>query len=440
MRARLVHGALGAIDAAAPDGVRYGVLEAIEVSDDLSTYTLHIRPDVAFTDGSTLTASDVLYSLRAPKLLNGLPFTQILTRNFDLDHARTEGSRTVVLPTARPIADGRLLMCQSMLAIKEGTTTFTADTPSCGPFTIGAFRPGQGTSLARNPTYFGPAIGETVTLDNIELLSIPDGQARVNALRGGQADFVSTIDPLTARTLAGDGRIAVTTSRPPFVSCLQFTMNPAFPPFADARVRRAFRLAVNRQAIVDSVYFGRALVGNDVPGLGFPTYHTGLAQRAYDPDEARSLLAAAGHGNLSVALTAGPELPGMVQTATLIVENLRAVGVNATLNELPPGQLFADYAAYTKLPFAAGYSPPALFEPNHVPGRFPQVDALVETARSARSAQERLAASHEAQRLLWEEGHQIVPVFVPTTDVQTRAVAGVRSLQFPDLSTATLAG
>lgn len=65
VRARAWHGTLGNLDPSGPDGVRYGVLKGIDISDDLSTYTLHVRPGVRFTDGSELTSADVLHSLSA---------------------------------------------------------------------------------------------------------------------------------------------------------------------------------------------------------------------------------------------------------------------------------------------------------------------------------------------------------------------------------------
>ncbi|WP_262401691.1 ABC transporter substrate-binding protein [Actinomadura sp. CNU-125] len=232
----------------------------------------------------------------------------------------------------------------------------------------------------------------------------------------------------------------MTASELPYASYLHFTMNTEAEPFDDPRVREAFRLAVDRKRIVDNVYYGRAFVGNDLPALGFPSYDTALEQRPHDPERARRLLADADADGVSVELTAGPELPGMVEAATLVVEDLKAVGVEAALRELPAGQLFADYAAYLKLPFRAGFNPPAMFEPNHVPGAFPKVDALVKTARSASTAEQRLAASHRAQRLLWEEGGQIGAVFVPTVSAARDGVSGVRELQFPDLSQVTLTG
>ncbi|WP_262401690.1 ABC transporter substrate-binding protein [Actinomadura sp. CNU-125] len=198
VRARLVHAPLCELDPASPDGVSYGVVESIEVADDLSEYTLRVRDGVRFTDGSELTSKDVLYSLRAPVELDGLPFTLLAARGFDLDAASAPDASTVVLPTLSPIADGRELVCQSMLAIKDGTKEFTPDTPSSGPFTIAAFEPGRTTLLERNPGYYGTA----PSLESIELLSIPDGTARANALRQGQIDFAGGIAPAQARTSA----------------------------------------------------------------------------------------------------------------------------------------------------------------------------------------------------------------------------------------------
>lgn len=434
VRARLVHAPLCELDPGAADGVDYGVVESIDVSDDLSEYTLHVRDGVSFTDGAELTSADVLYSLRAPVQLEGLPFTMLVARSFDLEAATTPDESTVVLPATAPIADGRELICQSMLAIQDGTVEFAPDTPSSGPFTIAEFEPGQSTLLERNPDYYGQAPSSS----EIELVSIPDGTARVNALRQGQVDYVSGLTPAQAQTLDGAAGLTVATSEPPYVSYMPFTMNVAAPGFDDERVREAFKLAIDRQRILDNVYYGLGYLGNDIPALGFPNYDTAITQREHDPERAGELLEDAGASGMSVELTAGPELPGMVETATLIVEDLRGIGVDATLRELPAGQLFADYPAWQALPFRSGYNPPAMFESNHTPGAFPEIDALVQSARSAGTAEERTASSHEAQRLLWEEGDQLAPVFVPNISAASDEVSGVRELQFPDLSQATI--
>ncbi|MGO2110605.1 MAG: ABC transporter substrate-binding protein [Pseudoclavibacter sp.] len=432
VRARLVHAPLCELDPDADDTFDYGVVEDIEIADDFTEYTLHVREGVEFTDGSPLTAADVLYSLRAPVLLEGLPFVLHVSRNFDLDAATMPDEHTVVLPTVSPIADGRMLLCQSMLAVQDGTTEFTTETPSSGPFTIASFEPGQSTLLERNDGYYGDA----PALDAIELVSIADGAARVNALQQGQVDYINGITPAQAQTIGDD--LHVDMSAPPYVSNMPFTMNVESEPFDDPRVREAFKLAIDRQRILDNVYFGLAYLGNDIPALGYPNYDDALPQREHDPERAQQLLDEAGVAGMTVELTAGPELAGMVETATLIVEDLQAIGVDATVSELPPGQLFADYPAWLELPFKSGYNPPVSFETNHTPGTFPEVDALVATARSAPTEAERRTASHEAQELLWAEGNQLVPVFVPSIGATRAGVEGLVESQFPDLAAASL--
>lgn len=434
VRARLVHAPLCELDATVEDGVAYGVVEDIEISDDLSEYTLHVREGVTFTDGSPLTSQDVLYSLGAPAELEALPFLLHVSRSFDLGSATAPDEHTLVLPTAAPIADGRLLLCQSMLAVKDGTTEFTEETPSSGPYTVAAFEPGQSTLLERNPDYYGDA----PAVEQIELLSIPDGTARVNALQQGQVDYINGITPAQAQTLQDVDGITVASSEPPYVSYMPFTMNLEAAPFDDPRVREAFKLAIDRQRILDNVYYGLGYLGNDIPALGFPNYDDSIPQREHDPERARDLLEEAGAAGMSIELTAGPELAGMAETATLIVEDLQAIGVNATLRELPAGQLFADYPAWLALPFKSGYNPPVSLETNHTPGVFPEVDALVQQARSAATPEKRLEASHAAQRLLWEEGNQIAPVFVPSIGASRDGVDGLIESQFPPLEHVSL--
>jgi peptide/nickel transport system substrate-binding protein len=450
VRARCMHGALGVLDPAAEHGVRYGVLERIDVSEDLSAYTVKVRPGVTFTDGSTLTARDVLYSLNAPVALGSLPFLKPPAQNFDLAAARVDDDLTLVLPTLRPIADGRLVLCQSTLVFKDGTTEFTADMPTCGPFKLVEFEPGQGASFARHDDYYGMALGGGPYLDGLELRTIPDATARVNALTGGQVDFVSDIGPVAARTVEGDERFTVAVSELPYATSLSFGLNLGFAPFTDPRVRQAVKYAIDREAIVRNVFFGRAFVGNDLPSLGFSDYADEIEQRSYDPDRARALLAEAGVGTIEVAVTTAPEVAGMAETATVVVENLKAVGIEATLDQRPTGQLFSDFAAYVQLPCAASYSPPVpplssyaatrtAGSPSTLGFNRPDIDELVAQARGAVDPDQRRTAAVQAQRLIWEEGNQVIPVFVPSINGHATTVYGVRDEPFSSFEQAYLA-
>ncbi|MFI6513867.1 ABC transporter substrate-binding protein [Streptosporangium sp. NPDC050855] len=453
VRARAWHGTLGNLDPSAEDGVRYGVLEGIDVSEDLSTYTLRLRPGVRFTDGSTLTSADVLHSLVTLAAGSKLPVYRMASSNFDLARAKADGDLKVVLPTARPIADGRLLLCQgNFLVVKNGTRQFTTGMPTCGPFTLTAFTAGQGAAFTRNDDYYGAVLGQGPHLAGLELRSIADSDARAGALTSREVDFAHDLSPVTARTLSADEKFDLVPSKSPYLVGLSFRMNMNVKPFDDERVREAFKLAADREAMVSTVFYGNATVGNDLPSMGFPDYVEGLAQRAHDPEKARSLLKAAGAEGMEIVLTTGPETPGMVEVATLYVENLKKVGVKASLRELPPGQLFADFPAYAQLPLAASYQVPVpalstyqIATAGGAPSAFgwkrPDVDALVSASRAQSDPAEAKRLGGEAQKKQWEDGNTVIPVFKPYVNAQAKGVTGIQDdlfEQFPGFSRATL--
>lgn len=449
VRARSRHAALGAVDPSQPDGVRYDALDTIEVSDDLATYTLRVRSGLTFTDGSAVTARDILYSLNAPVTFGALPFLLGAANNFDLAAARVDGDDMLVLQALRPIVDGRLVLCQSNLVFKDGTTEFTVDMPTCGPFRMTGFDPGQGASYVRHEGYTAPEGVEGPFLERLELRSIADGDARASALTGGQVDFADDL-PLTAtRTLENMDGVRVTQAELPFVTQLSFSLNVGQAPFTDPRVVEAVKLAVDRQGIVDTVFLGRAVVGNDLPSIGFPDYDADIEQRQHDPDRARQLIRETGAEGAVVTLTTGPEIPGLVEAATVVAENLTDVGMVVSLNELPPGQLYSDYAAYTQSQLAGGYNPPQSFLSSYQttrtagsPSTFgfdrPDIDDLVATARGSAERAERQQALEQAQRLIWAEGNVVIPVFKPALAGAADTVQGVRYEPFPNFVSAAV--
>lgn len=450
VRARAWHGTLGNLDPGAPDGVRYGVLDGIDVSDDLSAYTLHVRPGVRFTDGSELTAADVLHSLGVLAAGSKLPVYRLAAANFDLAHAKADGDLKVVLPTLRPIADGRMILCQgNFLVVKDGTADFRTGMPSCGPFRLTGFTPGQGSVFERYDDHYG----HVPHLDGLELRSIADSTARAGALTSGEIDFAHDLSPVTARTLDGNDAVELVPTRSPYLVGLSFQLNMGVKPFDDPRVREAFKLAVDRETMVKTVFYGNAQVGNDLPAIGFPDYAEGLPQRAHDPERARALLKQAGADGMKVTLTTGPETPGMVETATLFVEDLKKAGVRASLRELPAGQLYADFPAYAALPLAGAYQMPvpalstyqmstAGGSPSAFGWKESATDTLVAEARAESDPAEAKKLGTEAQRTRWEKGNQVLPVFKPNLNARAKGVRGIRDdlfEQFPGFSQASLA-
>lgn len=202
-----------------------------------------------------------------------------------------------------------------------------------------------------------------------------------------------------------------------------------------------------------TVFYGNAETGNDLPSVGFPDYADGVPQRAHDPERARALLEEAGADGMKVQLTTGPETPGMVEMAALYVEDLKKIGVRASVRELPAGQLYADFPTYTALPLAGSYQMPipalSAYQMNTAGGspsafgwKKPETDALVAKARAESDRARAKKLGTQAQRTRWEEGNQVLPVFKPNLNAQAKGVDGIREdlfEQFPGFSRASLA-
>ncbi len=434
VRARALHASLGDLDPTAPGGFKSFVLEEITPAPDLTSYTLRVRSGLRFSDGSPLTARDVAHSLELTATAAPIGSLAVFAADFDVTRMRVIDDTTLELPTKRPIADGATVLCLGTTFVyKEGTTAFTADMPTGGPFKLVGFDPGRGAQLARNENFAG---SDGPYLDGLELLSIPDGDARLNALRGKQVDYAHDLSPVQARTVEADGSLRVVEAAAPSLTSLYFQLNMAKPPFDDPRVREAFRLAIDRQSILDTVLFGRGELGNDLLSLGYPDYAGDLPQREHDPARARQLLSEAGASDLAVTLTTGPETPGMVEAATLYAEHLKDVGVEVTLQEKPAGQLYADFAAYSALPFAGGYAsatPPMLIyqiiyqggNPFGFGWNRPDVDQMVLAARAATTPDDAKEKAAAVQEMLVDEGNTVLPVFKPSMSGQVPNLVGV---------------
>ena len=112
-------------------------------------------------------------------------------------------------------------------------------------------------------------------------------------------------------------------------------------PFDDVRVRQAIKLLADRDQLVEVALSGFGQVGNDLFGRGLPFYDSSLPQRTRDVAKAKSLLAAAGHGNgLDITLQTSPASPGMVEAATLLAQQAKAGGVNITISQVDSSSYF----------------------------------------------------------------------------------------------------
>lgn len=243
-----------------------------EISEDGRTVTVTVRDDVTWHDGEPFTAEDVVFTYRA--LLDPNVATSLRDRLFtSLDSVEAEGNTvTFRLSEVDPafldkltvgIAPAHLLQGQDL-----NTAPFNVAPVGTGPFVFEEFRPGERVVVTANPDYHGGA----VSLPRVVFTFVENENTRVAQLEAGQIDVDAVgLTPRIAERFAADDRFDIVSVPGEQIS---FHMPSEDPVFADARVRRAVGLAIDREA------FAAGLFG----ATGRATWSTFQPQHwAYDP-------------------------------------------------------------------------------------------------------------------------------------------------------------
>jgi len=331
------------------DKTEYGLASSIEPDATAKNWTIKLRSGVTWHDGSPLTSEDVAWTLTQfadPKVSPSYSqfFAVIDAKNIKQIDALT---LQVPLHVARgDFVDG--VLSQYSPVLKAQTTDFTKALGT-GPFKLESYQGGRNARLIRNENYWG---GE-VYLDAIEVTSVSDATARLNAVKGDQADYACGISPTGARTLGTGGAVEARPGGAAASSAMCFAFNVSQKPFDDPRVVQAVKLAVDRKALVDTVLAGYGQIGADVIGMGMPGYDSSLTPPARDVARAKELFAQAGVS--SFTMRAADFAPGIVAATELLAEQLATVGVQVSVEKAPADSYFADFAKVISTPAQGFY-------------------------------------------------------------------------------------
>jgi peptide/nickel transport system substrate-binding protein len=279
------------------------------VADGGRLVRLTLRPDARFSDGSPVTAADVVFSLAAvhdPRL--GSPLADSLRVNGAPLTARTLDAQTVELAYPAPFGPGlRPLHALPILPsaryaslVGAGTlaAAWTTDAPpagmvSAGPFMLARHDPGVAVHLVRNPHYWRTADDGTrlPRVDRLRLDIVPSQDAEMLRLRSAQADVITAElrpdDLPEARALAAQGQLQLFELGPSLdTDMLWFNLAaPGSPsgvegPGGDRRawlrareLREAISHAVDRTAFINAVYRGAAVQVSGVITPGNHVWH-----------------------------------------------------------------------------------------------------------------------------------------------------------------------
>jgi peptide/nickel transport system substrate-binding protein len=237
-----------------------------EISPDGRTYTFKLRDDVTFCSGKKFTAEDVVYTftrLKSPEVKG--PFAW---RAGEIKSLKAIDATTVAYELSEPFSDLllQLTMFTNNIINKDvvealGKDYGTKGIDGTGPWCFVSWQPRTETIMRRNEAYkWGPKMFQNpgpVKYERLSIRIMPEDSARVAAMMSGQFDFTASFPAAFIPQARANPNLVVEKIDSNF-QLLYFGYKTTRPMVADARVREAMNIAINRAQIVKGVLLGNA--------------------------------------------------------------------------------------------------------------------------------------------------------------------------------------
>lgn len=408
--------------------------ESWDVSPDGTVYTFHLRANARFHDGRPVTAQDVIYSWERA----ASPATNsdtVLTYLGDIvgvqemhagqaDHiaglkALDEHTLQVTLDAPKPYFLLKLTYPTAFVVdranVEAGREWYR--TPNgTGPYRLTRWeRLKLKVYQANEDFYLGAPVIPYIVIQlysGIPIRLYEAGEIDIAAVYSYDVERVSN----PAEPLYADLRSSVDL-------CTSYVVfDTAQPPFDDLKVRQAFAMAVDRQKYIDVVFYGVGMPAKGLYPPALPGYNLNLEGLPYDPQRARQLLAESkykGPANLPpiVYTDAGIGNDSSATAAALAQMWQQNLGVTITIENLDPNQYYdllyqGKHGQIFDQGWCADYPDPENFidvlfhsQAQQNLGHYsnPELDALLEAARTERDVNRRIQLYQQAEELLiWD--------------------------------------
>lgn len=286
------------------DGEVVGVLaEDWSMSEDGKTYTFQIKQGVKFSDGSDLTAEDVAKSILAVPVNLGQYNGSHGRLSTIIEDAVVADEYTVELHLTQPYYNTLRELCLanpfgivSSEQFNEDLTakdTFRTATYGTGPYMYAGDNDGQIWNFVRNPNYWG----EAPDVDSFSIKYIPDNDAKILAMQNGEVDFLSGIKNISAESFEQMEQTEGFQAQADEKSLQTYYVgyNLSDPIFGDQTVREAISSAVDKDAIVESIYGGLYDKADTFFSRNLPYCDVEQTIYNFDLDHANQILDEAGY-------------------------------------------------------------------------------------------------------------------------------------------------
>jgi peptide/nickel transport system substrate-binding protein len=312
-----------------------GVAQSWTVSNNSSTVTMHIRPNMVFSDGEPVTSTDVMDSLLNTKkspLRSSLSAISTMT---------APNPSTLVVNLSRPTA-GDFMWAMTFIdgsVYPPSTIPTAANSPiGAGPFMLKSYQPGSSILLVKNPKYWN---SKAYPLGAVDFVQVGVGPQTVSAITSGAVDMIS-LDPEQYSEVKNDPNIGISITQSYDYITMQTRNNQA--PFNNVGVRAALEYSFDR-ATINKVAFanvGRPAYQPFPPDN--PGYNKTVGNKyVYDPKKAKAMLAAAGYPDgVSFKLMLPSGDTTLQRLTTIMQSEMAAAGFHMNIQLIEPSDLLQD--------------------------------------------------------------------------------------------------
>lgn len=385
-------------------------------SEDGKTLTMTLREGVTYHDGEPFDAASVKFNLdRARTLPDSLRKSELAS----VDSVEVIDTKTVAIKLKQ--ADATLVSQLSdragmMLAPKAAQGEFASKPVCSGPYKFVQRVQQDRIVLERFDNYWNK---QAYHFDKVVFLPIPDTSVRLANLRSGDLDIIERVAPTDVKTVKGDSKLAIYNT--PGLGYMQLMFNIGngekanTPMGKDKRVRKAFELSIDRDAINQVVFEGLYAPSAQPFPKNSPYYDQALPIPARDIEKSKALLAAAGVklplavdlkvANNPIAQQVGQIIQAMAEEAGFKV-NLIATEYATMLSEQQSGNFQIGMSAWSGRPDPDGdIHQFVTCKGGQNDGKYcnAKLDELLNKARTVNDVPQRQALYNEALRLLADE-------------------------------------
>ena len=317
--------------------INAGLAKDWEVSEDGLEYTFYLQEGVKFHDGTDFNAEAVvknverwkggaeeqfyyfnsMFKAEGKDIITSVEATDDLTVVFKLSRPQAPFLKNIAMS---PFA------IASPSAIEASGESFGDNPVGTGPFTFVEWKRNDSITVAKNEDYWQEGLPK---LDTIIFRAIPDNSARLNALMTGEIDLADGVNPSDAQTVESNADLQLIER--PSMNIGYLGLTNTRPPFDNKLVRQAVNYAIDKQALVDAFYQGRAEVAVNPMPSSISGYNEEITGYEYNPEKAKELLAEAGYDGGEIELWAmpvpRPYMPDGQKVAEAIQKNLSDVGI-----------------------------------------------------------------------------------------------------------------